>query len=812
MKYKPYEKNASNMIDKAWEYTEIKYRDLLETANLKFTAERPDQIRQFESEYESTRRSSRVKLNYEEHLDEIIKDWPKNDHLSEDLEQIARLIDYIPMSPDKEPEHMQTYITNDALVEKISTEALLSSSTVQPINISRHRLRRVMSYWKDRAMQLAGKEIKKTIYNDVYSATRFIIRGKQGLGKTALLNYLFSVNADSCLFPNEIMWIRIQLDSMKEIGLKLQGKIYAKFLKVFCKDYLDNVRFPFKGDFLSKFELWVTGKANDYDPFELIKCDIGSIVKKYIKMLSKIKYEASRNPLKKVSSIYEESGFEVDTANQFTIWLLSYIQNIHHYGYIFIIDGLDNIFINWIQRNFFREWMSKIDSVTNNLQHVDYRAIYVCVMRDYSVIDFYKNITKETILNRFIEFRVDPQPLGEIVNAKCIYAARRLRNEGTFVRERTVQNIIMNTLKMVFIALRIKFKIESLPHKRRLIQLFNEFSPYVNDNFRATMRIIRVLVTNSTLILEENAFSQLSHDRLSSETIKMIIRRDWLIYRMLLIGGFQTKLFKNKVKYKEITRFETDATKSPIFMSINNNTRAIIPNIFNFCEVNINNENVIYPKNLFKLRIIQFLMSNEGRAHIKDAIGWYKDQFTYAIEELRHEIREMVFTGLINPDIREDDVLEAAIGERNYPISMSPLAQIIFNKLLDKSVYYETVCNDTPIQNQIASRITPLSRTEVHCKSIELADYLKIKTKSVILFILYLMLVEKEEAKYFKGDKQLFIDRYLIFNNERLSKIKEHMARYVSGYLWQISNSQSANVDDYVSDWFDFFEVPTSDR
>ena len=73
-----------------------------------------------------------------------------------------------------------------------------------------------------------------------------------------------------------------------------------------------------------------------------------------------------------------------------------------------------------------------------------------------------------------------------------------------------------------------------------------------------------------------------------------------------------------------------------------------------------------------------------------------------------------------------------------YKVKLNGLYNLVF-RMLDESIYYETIIDDTPIEKECTDKMQPLNRldTEVSRK-----DYLMRKSKSVFNLLAYLMHVQ----------------------------------------------------------------------
>ena len=75
-------------------------------------------------------------------------------------------------------------------------------------------------------------------------------------------------------------------------------------------------------------------------------------------------------------------------------------------------------------------------------------------------------------------------------------------------------------------------------------------------------------------------------------------------------------------------------------------------------------------------------------------------------------------------------------------------------------------------------------------------------------------MVEKQKYTEKKGKIGTvnFENLFEIFHDRRLSKIKYYMTKYIFGYLWKRTTIEGKKIEDFIKDWYDYFEVPEDDR
>ncbi|WP_289022710.1 hypothetical protein [uncultured Desulfobacter sp.] len=284
-------------------------------------------------------------------------------------------------------------------------------------------------------------------------------------------------------------------------------------------------------------------------------------------------------------------------------------------------------------------------------------------------------------------------------------------------------------------------------------------------------------MTLSESIASINAKNYLLSSPDSHLLLKAFRGSEWQVLRLLIFGTNKTQPFVNRTKY--------DKSGQPRFQGV----VPVIPNIFNFNEYGFltpeagKDKTALGFKNkiLVKVRILQYLSNNGTNVGIINLFQWLTSTFDQEWgNELRYETRELIFSNLLkchDERIDQVDIDDPNAIKRNYGLSTTTKTDVI-EKLLDSSIYYEIVVDNTPIDSRYIHLFNPLHRIE--CESTW--DYLKIKIKYIIYFLLYLEQVEEEEKKRSQLESNVY-SPYVIFSNDRESKIKDDIYRFLNGYL-----------------------------
>jgi len=388
----------------------------------------------------------------------------------------------------------------------------------------------------------------------------------------------------------------------------------------------------------------------------------------YIDMLDTVHDESINNIDVRID--YSDHNLKLAHAREFTEILMEYLQVKHNYGYILIFDGLDSVTIDYIQYNEYREWIDQIDTATDN-DTTKYKAVYLVTMRDYSFITMYINYLKDKRFEkkRYVVLEIEPKPLMDILERKYTLAVNRLKEIGHYHSVDEIKNINHNLMKLVFSELHNITGLE-IPAEKEMVdeKYFISFSKLNNDNLRSTMRFFRELIIMAFSVFKANAFKFLIADPKVCNIVENFIGKEWILYRVLLHGGCKHTAYKNRVSYNRQG-----------YALISTSSKAIIPNLFNYRDFVTQND-IWIPKNLVKIRVIQYLLNQDSPSGILDVIKFLKTVFKYDHEDLRFETREMIYNGMLIPNSFLMDVIVAEQNSTDYIIELTELSKVLIKK------------------------------------------------------------------------------------------------------------------------------------
>ena len=295
------------------------------------------------------------------------------------------------------------------------------------------------------------------------------------------------------------------------------------------------------------------------------------------------------------------------------------------------------------------------------------------------------------------------------------------------------------------------------------------------NNFRLLFKFIRDLLALTYQICKEESVYLLKSNPEYLLYLTRFRGSEWLVFKLFIYGTANNQLFLNRTRY--------DEDGQPIF----NYVTPTIPNIFNFNEYAYNNHELVNNiealdidnKVFVKLRMIQYVNVCGGKTGVSNIIKWLPETFnTKWANDLRYEIKELLFDNILGCEVSQIDIDTHAMFKRNHEV-ISTLKSIVVNKMLDTSIYYETVMDNTPIETRYSKYIKPLHRLDKP----NVFTYLKLKSYYILFFIAYLVHCENIEKKRCNLSDKDYLFNYSVITPSRIKKIKESIVRYLVRHL-----------------------------
>lgn len=691
---------------------------------------------------------------YEVYYERHKKDKYFSTNVNDPIYTIRKSFQTLHMSPGLKDDHLLTYVIDKEGERPKDIGKFLEVHKHIYINENKKLLTAIYNFWVNKSIKLLkthSSRLSEAEHDNFRRLCKYLIVGPPGIGKTSLLNYLFSVKAKE-LVDKKVLWIRVDLNHIESMYLRLRERLNSKFLRIFCKFYLFQDSYPeFDKIFFNDLQKYLSDYAFSSKKFLMLKDSQKSDL---IFSFSKVMLSLIDSTHKELDNIVEFRNFEIDKndAAYLVDEVITYIQKNCNYSYLFMFDGLDSVTIDLIQYEIFDGWLQEMWGVANNYDK-PYRAVYIVTMRDYSFIKYQQNIRRISSKqpgspHQFKELKMKAQDTRGIMDNKVLLLHNNLKKAGFVFDIDRVKNIKTNLYNLIFMCLNKLNPKDVLKYESK--DIFNSIDGLFEYNYRSLMRFFRELVPVVCDAFQKDAVYKIMQNSKATSFLDSLVGREWTIFRLLLYGDIGYGVYANRIQYQD---------GEP---QIENYNRAVVPNIFNYNE---QKDSPSFPKTLVKIRILQYLLKNND-SDINDILNWLSNSIDnrWDIISLRYETREMIYSGLISPKV---DLIRITKGgdALSYDVRLNGFSEIVL-KMLNESIYYETVIDDTPIDKRFSYKMEPRN---VFDNSITRKDYIFRKTRSVIFFLLYLQKIEANEKKLIienKGVTKGEYERYFEMTTE----------------------------------------------
>ncbi|WP_289022712.1 hypothetical protein [uncultured Desulfobacter sp.] len=352
------------------------------------------------------------------------------------LKQIYKYINYIPMSPRNKNHFINCFSLKDHRDNEVEQYGIGISleSGLLPLN---HSLRRVNKFVK--LIIKRARDIVKPSSDEDYKFCRFSIVGAPGVGKTALINYIFSVNYQK-INRKQIIFIRVDLNDIN-VDATLEERFVSKWMRIFSQKYFRTTIID-DDKFEDEFFEYFFENFSEYGVFKNYKKNnphkVDEIFWAYIKALHEIhdtEYSEKDFSLSdlEVKPVCQQYGITSEDFCIINSIAMNFMQNRLGWGFIIVLDGFDSVSFDQIQYEKYKIWCSELGRVTAiEGKRRLFRAVYIVTLRDYSYIRFLDNRKQEetddmpNILKRYIRLKVEQQDVRDIINKRFLYLSKKI--------------------------------------------------------------------------------------------------------------------------------------------------------------------------------------------------------------------------------------------------------------------------------------------------------------------------------------------------------------------------------------------------
>jgi hypothetical protein len=726
------------------------------------------------------------RLNQRKEYMERFTNWRKkhdipNKVIIEDplINNLYKNISHISMGPKKKIYFEKFYDLSERADNELMKHGIIYclESKESPINYSKERVQQFFNLITEKAHEITNVKPQTD-----YDYCKYNIIGPPGIGKTAFINYLFSINHD-LLDKKKIIFVRVDLNDVTMLKLSLEERFCSKWMRIFAKYYFKNIidahkfELDFRDFFVSSFFNYsFFDRQSENKKHSIFDHYINSLHE--IHPLSFNEFEFSIRSLE----TYDRDNNVIISSKDLCLMtklVISFLQKRDKWGYIIVFDGFDGVTFDQIQFEEYARWIDYIKLITTVKDNPLYKSIYIITMRDYSYLRVYhdrkQHEDSDTAkgLPDFKTLEIGQINFSRVINKRFEYIKMLLSYEKYNELKHNLIYLMFMCFKQIdpYTAVNTEWD-----------NIIQDISHVISNNYRLFFRFLRDLLSLTYSLFEDKASQLLASVPETFDYLKQFRGLEWQVIRLLIYGTTNLQPFVNRTKY--------EMNGQPVFMRVN----PVIPNIFNFNEYSYFTPEAEEGKTaldfgnkvLVKYRMVQNIRDHGGTNGILNVFNWIKNNFHDQWgEELRYESRELIFSNILKCDIEEIDIDKQEYIRTNYLLHTTPKSNVI-DYMLDSSIYYETIMDNTPIERRFSKYLNPLHRIE----RLDTWDYLKEKTLNIAIFISYLMYVENSEIQRFLN-KESYRTKFHIFDRKRIYKIKQDIIRYLNGYLEDLQEEQT---------------------
>ncbi|MDD2463143.1 MAG: hypothetical protein PHI97_04040 [Desulfobulbus sp.] len=676
-------------------------------------------------------------------------------------------------------------------------------------------------------VQLLIEEARKLIHHqkgDDLKYCKYAIVGRPGTGKTALINYCFSVYGEQ-LDEERIIYVRINLNEIIQDGQSLRTRMLSKWLRIFCKYYFRSEKFDdFKNHFVVCDEIrsrikkyrsdcFPTKTQDDYDL--MVNYFIDLLYDLHTKTFHSVEYSLQ---LSEKRSSNGNIIVSLEDLSKMTEILMSYVQVVKNWGSIIIFDGFDRVTFDKMHFDQFKSWCMEIKQLSSIEDNRFCKSVFIVTLRDYSIRTFFRHNNQGSIQEysqkgpNFLCLSIKNGIFKEIIE-------KRFEMLDEKFPDIDVINIKRNLINLMYMSYNKCGPQKALDSDWK--EVSKTFENIFVHNYRLLFKYLRDLVylIYRTLSGKYNISELIQSNPENKELLHAFMGQEWRILKLFITGTSKVVPFSNRISYGE--------NGQPIFQGV----VPVIPNIFNFNEFSNRTEEASYyidqdgrkhkdehissidqaNKLLLKYHALKILELNGGTLGVETLIRSLNANFCKKwFFDIIFEIRELIFSNVISCDLTEAEYNDMNKISTNFPVTITPKFDII-KFIIEQSVYYENIIDDTPIEERFAKdTLRPLN--PVDCSDIW--EYLKEKSFFIIYFLHYINYVENQffenlcESKsdhiydYYQISKNDFNKNFRFFKNINVDNIKSTINAFLNTYLKNINNdlaeSLLTNWEEYI--------------
>ena len=261
-------------------------------------------------------------------------------------------------------------------------------------------------------------QVSRNLLEKSRKSLTIFIAGERGVGKSAFLNQLYSINW--YLFENyKVVYVRADLTKMGAQRHNLLGYLLDHTYDILISKYINGGDAPIEDDFFDINDYYNALQAhnkrreelNDELFFQWIEDN---------KIVGGYEFIHKR----KIKFPYIDHHQKMNLAKL----LIKFMKITANWSFIFVLDGLDDSTVKMIESDKLQEWHSEIIQLLDG--HDWPKGLYIICARQESYRDFVDHLESSDIPRHFVEWIIYPSKLNDITYKRIeLFKERILKNK-----------------------------------------------------------------------------------------------------------------------------------------------------------------------------------------------------------------------------------------------------------------------------------------------------------------------------------------------------------------------------------------------
>ena len=555
--------------------------------------------------------------------------------------------------------------------------------------------------------------------SEIYKLSRIYCLGPQGIGKTTLLNYMFS-SYSMLLFKKRVLWIRIDFNLRKQRYFNnLSDAILSQFSIIFHKFYLKS------------YETHVPVDWKD------------------------VKYYMERNfgnACAEDSENFRNLTFELNVfeqvSKQFILKFISYLRE-KGWAFIFIIDGLDRTSLEQYDTD---TWKSLTESLSDTIYDTQYiKAIFILSLRysSYKYLLEHFEDRWSISFNQHMAFYLYAKDLNKILMNKFLKAENtiidRKKKKIKTEKDKSKYDLIDYDFLKIFRNFILKISMNGLGLEEN--DAYSKLLKISGYNYRIMFRCLQKVIEYFGWLIINHFFTYKGPKNLT-ELERDLDRKKYYVLKAFMMGNDLRKDYLSNYTYL----FDGNT----LVFKRQGYGRALAPNIINYIEKQTSESpwSSDQIRTLLKIRCIEYFLEM-GESELAGVVDYLSCVYRYDKSYILAEIEEMICETLIvssniGTAFRSDFVSQIS---KRLPLDRSlkemfrvtSLGRHLYLHILNDVEYLGYAIQDVPIPKELSDKMMPIN---FFWRGVSTNEYVANKVYNVLIFVhSFLKFLEESEDK-----------------------------------------------------------------